>query len=67
LLAFLVFSLSVPSLAFIHQRFGSQEPYVGFTDWYRTPDLNEARTRAQIHLDLEATCSRQAAHPPATG
>jgi len=53
-LALLLLSLSVPALAFIHQRARATERYVQMTDWYRTPDLDEARLRSQIHLDLEA-------------
>jgi hypothetical protein len=53
-LVLLLLSLSVPALAFIHQRSRAPERYVQMTDWYRTPDLAEARLRSQIHLDLEA-------------
>jgi hypothetical protein len=53
-LVLLLLSLSVPALAFIHQRSRASERYVQMTDWYRTPDLDEARLRSQIHLDLEA-------------
>lgn len=53
-LVLLLLSLSVPSLAFIHQRSRAPERYVQMTDWYRTADLDEARSRSQIHLDLEA-------------
>jgi hypothetical protein len=54
LLAVLVLSLTTPALAFIYQR--SQVPgrYAGIVDWYRTPDLAQARARAQLHLDLFA-------------
>ena len=47
-------SLSVPALAFIYQRARSPEPYARMTDWYRTPDLDQARSRAQVHLGLLA-------------
>ena len=47
-------SLSMPALAFIHQRARSPEPHAQMTDWYRTPDLDKARARAQVHLDLLA-------------
>jgi hypothetical protein len=53
-LVLLLLSLSVPALAFIHQRSRAPERYAQMTDWYRTPDLGEARLRSQIHLDLEA-------------
>jgi hypothetical protein len=52
LLALVFASLSVPALAFIHQRAGAGDPYTQITDWYRTPDLDQARARAQVHLDL---------------
>jgi hypothetical protein len=48
----LVASLAVPALAFIHGRAQAAGPFVLITDWYRTPDLDEARRRAQVHLDL---------------
>jgi hypothetical protein len=47
-------SLGVPALAFIHGRAQAPGPFVLITDWYRTPDLDEARRRAQVHLDLMA-------------
>jgi hypothetical protein len=53
-LVLLLLSLSVPALAFIHQRSRAPERYAQMTDWYRTPDLDQARLRSQIHLDLEA-------------
>jgi hypothetical protein len=54
LLAVLVLSLAAPALAFMYQR--SQVPgrYAEIVDWYRTPDLAQARARAQLHLDLFA-------------
>jgi hypothetical protein len=53
-LAVLVLSLAAPALAFMYQR--SQVPgrYAEIVDWYRTPDLAQARARAQLHLDLFA-------------
>ncbi len=53
-LALLVLSLAGPALAFIAQRARAAEPYVAIIDWYRTPDLREARARAQVQLDLLA-------------
>jgi hypothetical protein len=53
-LVLLVLSLSLPALGFIHQRSTAAGRQVDMTDWYRTPDLNEARLRSQTHLDLEA-------------
>ncbi len=54
LLALIFASISVPALAFIHQRAGAGGPYAQITDWYRTPDLDRARARAQVQLDLLA-------------
>jgi hypothetical protein len=53
-LALLIASLAVPALAFIHQRANAAGRVAEMTDWYRTPDLDEARRRAWIHLDLLA-------------
>ena len=36
------------------QRAQAPGRYAGIIDWYRTPDLVEARARAQLHLDLFA-------------
>jgi hypothetical protein len=52
LLVLLLLSLAVPAMGFIHQRAKTGGRYVEMTDWYRTPDLDNARMRAQIHLDL---------------
>lgn len=59
-------TLSVPALAFIQQRAGSGGPYAQITDWYRTPDLDRARFRARIHLDLLADMDaiRDLTRPP---
>jgi len=54
LLAVLIASLAAPGLAFIHQRAQAEGPYVEMTDWYRRPDLDDARRRAAVHLDLLA-------------
>jgi hypothetical protein len=54
LLAILMLSLSAPALAFIVQRAQAPGNYAGIVDWYRTPDLAQARARAQLHLDLFA-------------
>jgi hypothetical protein len=54
LVGVLVLSLAAPALAFIQQRAQASVPYAQMTDWYRTPGLDEARRRAQIHLDLMA-------------
>jgi hypothetical protein len=54
LFALLLPSLTVPALAFIHQRARAGAPHAWITDWYRTPALGEARARAQVHLDLFA-------------
>ena len=52
LLAGLLLSLSLPAMAFIHQRAQAANRAAQVTDWYRTPDLDRARRRAQTHLDL---------------
>ena len=54
LLTVLLLSLTVPALAFIQQRASAERRLAEITDWYRTPDLTEARARAQVHLDLFA-------------
>jgi len=52
LLAVLVLSLAAPALAFLYQRLHLPGRYAEIVDWYRTPDLAQARARAQLHLDL---------------
>jgi hypothetical protein len=52
LVAILVLSLTVPALAFMVQRAQAPGRYADIIDWYSTPDLAEARARAQRHLDL---------------
>lgn len=54
LVAVLIVSLAAPALAFIHQRAQAEGPFVEMTDWYRRPDLDDARRRAAVHLDLLA-------------
>lgn len=54
LLALVLISLSVPALAFIQQRANSGGRYAEMTDWYRRPDLEDARRRVKVHLDLLA-------------
>ncbi len=54
LLAVLMISLSAPALAFMVQRAQAPGNYAGIVDWYRTPDLVQARARAQVQLDLFA-------------
>lgn len=55
-LALTILSLAVPALGFIRERarHGAESGYAGITEWYRTPDIREARTRAEVHLDLLA-------------
>jgi hypothetical protein len=53
-LALLLLSLTVPALAFIRARSAAPEPYTAITDWYRTPGLEQARARSQVHLALAA-------------
>src|SRR3972149_3285097 len=43
LLALVALSLSVPALAFIQQRGIAGGRYAEMTDWYRRPDLDDAR------------------------
>ncbi len=52
LLTALVLALTVPAMAFLHQRSQAAGRVVEMTEWYRTPDLSRARSRAQTHLDL---------------
>ena len=54
LLAVLIASVAAPGLAFIHQRSGSPQREAEIVDWYRTPDLAQARARARVQLDLFA-------------
>jgi hypothetical protein len=54
LIALLVLSLAAPALAFMHQRSQMPGRHAEIIDWYRTPDLAQARARAQLHLDLFA-------------
>ncbi len=53
-LAALLLSLTLPALAFIYQRAQAPGRFAEIVDWYRTPGLAEARSRAQVHLDLLA-------------
>jgi hypothetical protein len=52
--AVLLLSLTVPALSFLAQRAGMPGRHGEIIDWYSTPDLSEARARAQRHLDLFA-------------
>jgi hypothetical protein len=52
--ALLVLSLAVPALGFIYQRAQAQGRVSEIVDWYRTPDLAQARARAEVHLGLLA-------------
>jgi hypothetical protein len=52
--ALLLLSLTLPAMAFIHQRAQAPGRHSEIVDWYRTPGLTEARARAQVHLDLFA-------------
>lgn len=54
LLVALLLSLTLPALAFIHQRAQTPGRFAEIVDWYRTPGLGEARARAQVQLDLYA-------------
>jgi len=48
----LILTLALPAMAFIRQRSQAPGAVTRITDWYRTPDLDRARRRAQTHLDL---------------
>lgn len=50
--ALLVASLAAPGLAFLAQRHRAEGPERDIVDWYRTPDLAAARSRARTHLGL---------------
>ena len=52
LLALLIVSVAAPALAFIHQRARAEGRVAQIIDWYRTPDLEAARARAQVQLEL---------------
>jgi hypothetical protein len=52
--AVLIASLAVPALGFMHQRSRAEGRVAEMTDWYRRPDLDDARRRAGVHLDLLA-------------
>lgn len=52
LLVLLLLSLAAPALGFIYQRANAEGRQVEMTEWYRTPDVDNARARAQIHIDL---------------
>jgi len=52
LIAILLLSLTVPALAFMVQRAQAPGRHAEIIDWYSTPNLSEARARAQRHLDL---------------
>ncbi|HEX2567776.1 MAG TPA: hypothetical protein VHL85_13025, partial [Burkholderiales bacterium] len=54
LLGFALLSLEIPALAFIGQRARIGGASAQIVDWYRTPGLDQARARAQVHLDLLA-------------
>ncbi len=51
-LTVLVASLAVPALGFIHSRTKAEGRVATMTDWYRRPGLDDARARAEVHLDL---------------
>ncbi len=55
-LALTLLSLAAPGLGFIHERVrvGAEGGFGEMTEWYRTPDLDQARARAEVHLGLLA-------------
>lgn len=52
MLAALMLALTLPAMAFVHQRSIEGGPATWITDWYRTPDIDWARSRVQTQLDL---------------
>ncbi len=54
LVAILLLSLTAPALPFLAQRARMPDPHAAIIDWYSTPNLSEAKARAQRHLDLFA-------------
>ena len=52
LIAALLLALTLPAMAFVHQRANVDGPATWITDWYRTPDINRARSRVRTQLDL---------------
>lgn len=54
LLGVALVSLAMPGLAFIQQRASTAGGYADIIDWYRTPDLAEARRRSEVQLGLFA-------------
>jgi hypothetical protein len=52
ILGVLVLSLSLPAMAFLHQRAQAKNRVVEITDWYRAPDARRARLRSEVHLAL---------------
>ena len=61
-LALLLLGLALPAMGFIHQRATAPGRHAEVVDWYRTPDLGEARARAQVHLDLFADMEEISRH-----
>lgn len=53
-LAALIAALVIPPAAFLYHRAQANVPEAAMTEWYRTPDVDAARTRARVHLDLLA-------------
>jgi hypothetical protein len=51
-LAVLMASLAAPALGFMHQRAKAEGRHAAMTDWYRRPGLDDARARAEVHVDL---------------
>ncbi|HEY6822587.1 MAG TPA: hypothetical protein VI321_11265 [Burkholderiales bacterium] len=54
LIGLLIAAIALPPLAFIYKRWQTKAPEAVIIDWYRTPDLDLARRRAQTHLELLA-------------
>jgi hypothetical protein len=54
ILVLLLLGLTLPAMGFIYQRAQAPGRHTEIVDWYRTPDVGAARSRAQVHLDLFA-------------
>ena len=58
--AFALATLAGPGLAFMWQRAQWPGPQTGIVEWYRVPDLDAAKRRADVHLGLAADMERLA-------
>jgi hypothetical protein len=65
LVALALFSLEGPALAFVYQRARIGGESAAIVDWYRTPGIEQARTRARVHLALFADMDEISRRTPA--